>query len=294
MKYALVVFAVALASFAFLIQDRGEASEPAEGERFTIVVLPDTQFYSEKHPMIFSNQTGWIADQADEMNIAFVIHLGDIVQHASSLEEWLNANESMSLLDGKVRYSVLPGNHDMPTVHYNNFFPPSRFEAMGGYGNFTGNENSYHLFTAGGTDYLILSLAACPSDEAITWGNRVLAEHRGRRAVVATHAYMDEDGNRKVHTCGDMEYLWEGLVEPNENVFMALSGHVHGEGMLKSRAGSREVIQLLSDYQSRENGGDGYLRIMEFTAGGEVRVSTYSPYLGRFEDDGDSSFGFSL
>ena len=29
---------------------------------FTIAVLPDTQYYSEKYPAIFTQQTQWIAD----------------------------------------------------------------------------------------------------------------------------------------------------------------------------------------------------------------------------------------
>jgi hypothetical protein len=48
-------------------------------EPFAIIVLPDTQFYSQSYPTIFSNQTQWIADNVEDMNILFVLHEGDIV-----------------------------------------------------------------------------------------------------------------------------------------------------------------------------------------------------------------------
>ena len=51
-------------------------------ENFTIIVLPDTQYYSEGNLHVFDNQTQWIVNNIDEMNIVFVSHLGDIV------DEW--------------------------------------------------------------------------------------------------------------------------------------------------------------------------------------------------------------
>ena len=46
---------------------------------FSIVVLPDTQFYCSDYPDIFSNQTQWIVDNAVSKNVVFVTHEGDIV-----------------------------------------------------------------------------------------------------------------------------------------------------------------------------------------------------------------------
>jgi len=45
-------------------------------EDFTIVVLPDTQFYSESYPATFAAQTQWIVDNKDAMNIVYVAHEG--------------------------------------------------------------------------------------------------------------------------------------------------------------------------------------------------------------------------
>jgi len=42
-------------------------------------------------------------------------------------EQWERANKSLSVLDGKVKYSVVPGNHDHPLTYYYKYFPVSRF-----------------------------------------------------------------------------------------------------------------------------------------------------------------------
>src|SRR5207244_7300935 len=50
---------------------------------FTIVALPDTQYYTEleaKSEQYFKGQTRWIVANRDKEHIAFVTHLGDIQQ----------------------------------------------------------------------------------------------------------------------------------------------------------------------------------------------------------------------
>ena len=54
----------------------GCGNEPA-----TIVMLPDTQLYSENNPEIFHDQTRWVAEHIAEENIRFVTHVGDVVQN---------------------------------------------------------------------------------------------------------------------------------------------------------------------------------------------------------------------
>ena len=59
-----------------------------------------------------------------------------------------------------------------------------------------------------------------------------------------------------------------------------LGGHKPGEGMRQDTGPNPTMlfILFLSDYQSLSNGGDGWLRIMEFSpANNEITVTTYSP-----------------
>ena len=77
---------------------------PYNLENFTIIVLPDTQYYLESYPWVFDNQTQWIVDNIENMNIIFVTHLGDVVDEWNDLDQWENANRSLSTLDGNVPF----------------------------------------------------------------------------------------------------------------------------------------------------------------------------------------------
>ena len=82
-------------------------------ESFTIIVLPDTQFYSHRSPDMFTSQTQWIVDNEDELNIVFVTHVGDIVYDYGESGEWVNARAAMSILENaKIPHGMCPGNHD--------------------------------------------------------------------------------------------------------------------------------------------------------------------------------------
>mgnify|MGYP001423790883 CR=1 FL=1 len=71
---------------------------------FTLAILPDTQIYTESYPEIFTSQTQWIIDNIEKLNIAFVLHEGDI-QNSNTEDQWQRAYSSMSLLDEKIPYA---------------------------------------------------------------------------------------------------------------------------------------------------------------------------------------------
>ena len=129
-----------------------EGTESAEAS-FSIVLLPDTQNYSEKYADTYTAQTLWVRQQVKQDNIKFVVHLGDIVQTSTKMAEWENADRAMRLLDGVVPYSIAPGNHDMvvktrDTTLYNQYYSPERFADQpwyGGHMNET-NDNNFCFF----------------------------------------------------------------------------------------------------------------------------------------------------
>jgi len=264
---------------------------------FTIIMLPDTQFYSESYPTIFTNQTQWIVDNVEDMNVLFVLHEGDIVNNDVPAQ-WTNANTSMSLLDGHVPWAVLPGNHDGTDVggpsedltNYNIYFPYSRFSEETWYGDAYNsiNTNSYMLFSAGYDDYIIFNFQYHPSDAVLAWANMTIEAYPGRRAIVVTHSYLDTDGTRT----GEGDDIWDGFVSHHaDQVFLVLCGHMHGEAKRQDTVNGNVVYQVLADYQTRANGGDGWLRILEFhPAEDTIYTKTFSPYHNIWETDADSQF----
>ena len=83
----------------------------------------------------------------------------------------------------------------------------------------------------------------------------------------------------------DGEELWTGLVAQHENFILTLNGHVLGDGLgrtVSKTPKGRDVRQVLVNYQMKPNGGDGWLRLLEFKADGKtIGVHDYSPTLKR-------------
>jgi len=292
----LMAFLIALLSLA---SGYSQEAKPADAnEVFSVVLLPDTQFYSEKYPETFVSQTMWIRERAKADNIKFVVCLGDIVQNAHIEEEWVRAHMSAWILDGVVPYSSVPGNHDLvskdkvitrDSTLFNKYFGPQRFEKESWYGGHKGetNDNNYCVFKAAGKDFLVLSLEFAPRDEALEWAAEVCQKFPNHNVIVATHSYLNlqgrTTGQAKVadSTANSGQQMWEKLVSKQPNVFMVACGHVGGVNLLvsKNEAGG-QVIEILTDYQNLDKGGLGWLRTMKFVpAENKIYVDCYSPLL---------------
>lgn len=300
--------------------------DPTPGS-FTIAVLPDTQVYAESHPDLFKAQTSWIAANAADRDIRFVIHEGDITNR-NSTEQWQNARDAMLLLD-QVPYALAPGNHDYGpggnasdrTTQLNTFFPwweQTGRPTFGGMYEPGRLDNSYHLFRAGGHDWIVLALEWGPRDAVLAWADRVLFEHDDRIAIVVTHAYTYFDDtvydhvNRPYQSWNPHGYgtasdpggtndgaeIWEKCLRKHGNVAMVLSGHVLGDGtgrVTSTGDAGNTVEQILANFQMRARGGEGYMRLMEFLPDGKtVQVSTYSPDLDGHITHPDQQFRFEL
>jgi hypothetical protein len=280
------------------------SSSPDSPENFTIVVLPDTQFYSQSYPWIFENQTEWIVKNENAQNIVFVTHLGDIVDTYTDNIQWQNADNAMSILDNKVPYTVLPGNHDMfgnsSAPIYENYFPPSRYENYSYWGgsfdpssanSSSPNMNNYQLFSWGGMNFITLSLQYEPPADVLSWADNVLNNYSNRRAIISTHSYLNPGGS--LTDTGGSE-IYDRVVVPENNVFLVLCGHMTESWTRVDNLGGRLVYQLLSDYQDLSNGGNGYLRTMEFVPSeNKIYVKTYSPYLDNYMTDSANQFELS-
>jgi hypothetical protein len=264
-----------------------------ESRDFTVVLLPDTQLYSQGFPETYLAQTRWIVREADARNIKFVIHLGDIVEEYDDEQQWRVADRAHRVLDGAVAYSVLPGNHDMSkerdSTLYNKYFSPVRFEKCPWYGGSMDrtNDDNYCFFEAAGMKFMVLSLEYRPTDPMLEWAAAVLTRHPAHRVILATHRYMGPTGRTDT---GDR--LWEKLVRKHPGVFLVVSGH-HMEVAHRTsvNAAGRQVHEILCDYQGRPRGGDGWLQTLRFLpAQDKIRVEAYSPVLDRCNPEPEHTY----
>ena len=276
---------------------------------FTIVAMPDTQFYSEEGDLtpIFANQIQWVLDNRKTENIAFLTHLGDVVDNADDQEQWDNALSALQpLFDAPANfpYSICQGNHDGVDL-YTLYLGPDRYEHNPWYvGGSPNGLNHAQVFRVEHREFLHINLEKYPDAESFEWAQSVIddRDYQGLPTIVSTHDYVVYGGRGPVG-----EEIWEGFVKVNPQVFMVLNGHTHTEYQFVSHNDAgMPVFQMLSDYQDRDDGGQGLMRLIEINeAEGTIDVRTFSPgYVIEdddeiitvdpfFEEDQDSQFVLS-
>lgn len=293
-------------------------------DTWSIVILPDIQYYSDTYPGLLELQTAWILNNAKRIGAEYVLLPGDITNHNAD-REWENASAALAMLDKKIPYAMCPGNHDCGenggaadrTTKMDLYFP---YKRMAGWSGIAGAKhkgqmsNTYHLFKgADGSQWLILALEWAPTDETLDWAGKILEKYRKRNAIILTHAYLYHDSTRyDWKTRGDQQEwnphsystpngndgqeIWDKLIRRHENVFLVLCGHVIGDGtglLISANDAGRPVIENLINYQSpiRDTGGQAWLRVMTFSRDlKKITCWSYSPLLKQYRTEEDQLF----
>jgi len=281
---------------------------------FTVVPVPDTQHYVSG--LIngtnegLKSQTNWIATNRATKNIVYVSQLGDCVENGNNGGddiEWRRADTAFSILENPVTtgltegipYSISVGNHDQSgignpngsTLFYNQFFGISRFGTRSYYGGHYGinNDNHYTFFTASGMEFIDVSLefdTLVANPLVVQWADSIIAAYPNKRAIVSSHYLMTLAGNHS----NQGQILYDQLKD-NPNFFLMLCGHKHDEGRRFDVFNGNTVNTIMSDYQSRPFGGNGWIKILDFKPSmNRIYVKTYSTMLDMYESDWDSEY----
>ncbi|MEC3980146.1 LamG-like jellyroll fold domain-containing protein [Amycolatopsis sp. H20-H5] len=264
--------------------------------RFTVVVLPDTQYLfdtdrGDSAPLDASLR--YVLDECDD-NVVFLSHLGDLTEHGLP-GEFAGISRSFQALDRRrFPYSTLAGNHDIDSstddqrgrTPYLDAFGPQRFRNSPSYrGSTKDGYNSYHLFRAGGREWLVLALDWRPSAGGLAWARSVLAQHPHTPAILTIHELVDSDGQGQAHLSAFGQQVWDQLIAGSDQIFLSLNGHYWppGRTVEKNTAG-HDVHLHLTNYQDRYYGGSAMIRLYRFDlARGVIDVRTFSPWLAERE-----------
>ncbi|GEM_PF-30895 len=233
----------------------------------------------------------------------------------TSEEQWKSVSAAFNNLDGFVPYILCTGNHDLGIKsaenrqsRFSTYFTPDRNPlnrkilvemAPNGQGKKTLENSCYEWHSPAGQSFLIFSLEFAPRLETLSWAKALAASpaYKNHIGVVLTHSYINSKGeliSREKYRLEGANYgetIWTELVEPSSNIGFVLSGHVADSESHRGQVGYRkapnragmDVHQMMFNAQREGggwhgNGGDGWLRIMEFLPDLKtVKVSTFSP-----------------
>jgi hypothetical protein len=284
-----------------------QAASDEPGSRFTLAVLPDTQFYSRYSADQFlprygtdpyREQTRFLVEQADALNIPFVAHVGDVVDRVGTAAEWQAASTAMDTLEaGGLPYSILPGNHDvrnsddrladvdydLAAEPYLDWFGPDRAARQPTYqGSDPTGLSQYHVFEAEGQEFGVLALAWRISDQTVQWAKDAMAAHPDVPFVLTTHSLLNIDADQT--TPRDTEYgewLWDELIAGSDQIFLTFNGHFHGATQqTRTNDLGHSVTNVLIDYQMAYEGGNGYLGLVEMDLSHDtLTLQTASPWV---------------
>ena len=165
-------------------------------------------------------------------------------------------------------------------------------------------ENVAYEFTAPHPDnrkFLIVALQFSPTDAMIKWAKTLTDSPRfaDHFVILLTHSFIRGDGTRiakEGYTISRKggnapEDIFTKLVATSKNIRLVVCGHAFGRGsweksaalsMTKNAAG-KDVAQMLFNTQAIDghwvgNGGDGWLRLLEFMPDRKtIKARTFSP-----------------
>ncbi|MDC0716617.1 metallophosphoesterase [Nannocystis bainbridge] len=287
-----------------------EVHELSDDDDFTIVIMPDTQNYTQfpgNFPQ-YQDQTKWVWEHRNTDRIVAVLHNGDVVQHGNQIElEWQRAQTAMTTLETEkpnfpdgIPYGIAVGNHDngahahdnkpFGTGLFNKYFGVKRFEKRGYYGGHYGskNDNNWIVVQAGNLEVVMVSLEyrgdLGQDPDVLQWARGVFKDHPHALGIVNSHHIVRADGGFS----GEGKQIYEAM-KTVDNVQLMTSGHIKEFRNRRTDNHKGHVIHsMLADYQDliigAEDcaGGCGYMRLWRFSPKkNQLKVETFSPTLNK-------------
>ena len=280
-------------------------------DSYRFVAIPDTQSYtSAANEGNFRAMVQWVIDREPSDNVAFVTHVGDIVNRGASgtnqnEQQWLYAAAALGLLENgpyhssraRIPYSVAIGNRDYDVIsepsqgtsRYREFFGEHRYVDEPWYLGASPDELVHaQRFDTPAGPWLHIVLDWTPSDESLLRAQQLITRDPGIPIIVTTHEHLGSGANAAWRTNGatrdstgtnDAAQVYRKLIEPNPAISLLYCGHIGNGGYRTDQTiFGRDVHQILTCYQGDPNGGNGWLLTTEIDEAASVlRGQTTSP-----------------
>lgn len=268
---------------------------------FSFAVMPDTQNEVGPNDQRMAKRVSWLVANRRALDLRWVLHSGDVhnwdtPDHAQfdAMSKRLKPLEAAGL-----PFIAAPGNHDTAavcpggsacpgknasvtvrdTTTWNTYYPPSRMGLQGVYQQGR-SDNGWRTFSAGGTNWLVLSLELWPRAAVVAWAKEVVATHPKHNVIVLTHAFTEGSGAVSTSNGGygasSPATLWAAL-DDYPNVVMTFSGHV-GQ-VANTTVTARDGHKVATFLQTMHAPSTNPVRIVTVdTAAGTIRTEVRSNY----------------
>ncbi|MBP3773782.1 MAG: metallophosphoesterase [Bacteroidaceae bacterium] len=154
---------------------------------------------------------------------------------------------------------------------------------------------------------LIINTEWAPRDEVLEWAKKLCEsdKYKNHKVIIQTHSFLagGKDPRRttmvgtryKIQHANQGQEMWDKLIYPCKNIRLVLCGHAGKNGevlqdntsyRVDKNADGKKVHQMMFNNQfigggGYGNGGDGWVRILEFMPDGKtIKIRTYSPLFG--------------
>ncbi|RYD26943.1 MAG: hypothetical protein EOP87_21950, partial [Verrucomicrobiaceae bacterium] len=232
----------------------------------------------------------------------------------TSRQQWESVSRAFQRLDHVYPYVVTTGNHDYGKESAENrnsefpkYFHPERnllwrktlvATAANAFGTQSMENAAYEFSDKVWGDLLVVVLEFLPRDEVLEWAGKLISSERyaGHKVILLTHSFLDTNGDLidvskyKVAPRNEAPQVLEKLIRPSRNIKLVICGHSGDPDTMsafrsEANAEGKPVHIMMFNPQAisgwNGNGGDGWLRLLEFKSDGKtIKARTYSPLFG--------------
>lgn len=273
---------------------------------FTLAWISDTQAMARHYPEELQQMAEYLVGQQQEQNIVAAVHTGDVVDSCGTLWQWENVSPPLLTIMEHIPLSILAGNHDLArerkgNKQYDLFAKREVIQrSWEGAEVYQRGEATCRLFTAGGTDFILVTLGFNNTPGARRWVKATLDENADRVAIIGIHSALEKDGT---FSADGNRLIWD-VVSQCPNVRLVVCGHNRGaihrvDGYDDDGDGEpdRTVATMMCNFQDDQEAGLGYIRLLRFEPEDRsLHVRTYSPVydLNTYEKVSDDEMTFVL
>lgn len=233
-----------------------------EGYLFTFAHITDSHLPKSAHTngRVFE----WLAN---ESNVSFVVHTGDVVDDALDESAWEEAHRYFHQLGNRCSWAVLAGNHDVVSWKGVNLADYERHSGS--------SSTNQHVVVEDRLLFILLSwddIEGAISEERLEWMDSVIQNHSDMLVVVCLHPHLFGLSLLNVLGAPNYDQIWRHM-DNHDNVVMTLCGHIHRNWVQIHSTGRREIWSISTEALMDR----GYIRLFDVYQD-RIEVYAYSPF----------------